>query len=109
MDAAEASLSDHGVEGVQSVAPSLGGIVPLLLRSVDGLPAVGAPACISGDGDVISEIKSSRTPGGEVSVAPLNTAVKSVRVGSGRCQKRGTKRSSIGWASVFGLNWNGWV
>lgn len=66
MDTAEAPLSDHGVEAVQPVAPSLGGIIALLLGGVGG-----TPACISGDGDVVSEIESSRTPGGEVSVGAL--------------------------------------
>lgn len=43
MYAAEGPLPDHGVEGVQAVAPGLGGIVALLLRRARGLPAVGTP------------------------------------------------------------------
>lgn len=71
MYAAEGALPDHGVEGVQAVAPGLGGVVALPLRRARGVPAVGTPGItdeVSGD---ISRVERSRAAGGVVSVAPL--------------------------------------
>lgn len=67
MDAAEGSLPEDGVEGVEAVPPRLGGIVAPLLGRVVGFPAVGTPAISD---ELPGEV--GRTTGGDISVEALS-------------------------------------